>query len=585
MTDQKNLIIALVLSFVILMGFQFFYEIPRMEAEQARQAEIAAQQQPATGTDGAASSTPGVPAVGATAPVPGDLTIGTDLSRAQALKEAPRIAIETPTITGSLSLKGARIDDVVLRDYKETLSPGSQQIHLLEPTALRRPYYAEFGWVAAPDSGVNLPNKDTVWTSGGGSLTPETPVTLTWDNGEGLVFERTITVDEHYMFSVEQKVRNAGAEQVTLFPYGLLSRGGIPKTTGFYILHEGPIGVFDETLKEVDYDDLQEDGDVQPVSEQAGGWIGMTDKYWLAALVPNQEQTHRWNFKHALRNQVDRFQVDYLGDGISVPAGGESSVTNRLFAGAKVLDLLEGYETQYGVKNFDLAIDFGWFYFLTKPFFHVLTFLNGVLGNFGLAILALTVVIKLIFFPLANKSYRSMAKMKKLTPKLTEMREKYGDDKQRLNQEMMQLYKTEKVNPAAGCLPILIQIPVFFALYKVLFVSIEMRHAPFYGWIEDLSAPDPTSLFNLFGMIPWDPPQMLMIGAWPVLMGITMFLQQRLNPQPADPIQAKVFMFLPVMFTVLLASFAAGLVIYWTWNNLLSILQQWVIMKRMGVKA
>ena len=586
MTDQKNLIIALVLSFVILMGFQFFYEIPRMEAEKAKQAEIAAQQQPAVGADGTSvAPTPGTPAVGATAPIPGDLTIGTDLSRAQALEEAPRIAIETPTITGSLSLKGARIDDVVLRDYKETLSPNSPQIHLLEPTALRRPYYAEFGWVAAPDSGVNLPSKDTVWTSGGGSLTPETPVTLTWDNGEGLVFERTISVDEHYMFSVEQKVRNAGAEQVTLFPYGLLSRGGIPATTGFYILHEGPIGVFDETLKEVDYDDLQEDGDVQPVSEQPGGWIGITDKYWLAALLPNQEKSHRWNFKHAIRNQVDRFQVDYLGEGVAVPAGGETAVTNRLFAGAKVLDVLEGYETEYGVKNFDLAIDFGWFYFLTKPFFHVLTFLHGVLGNFGLAILALTVGVKLLFFPLANKSYRSMAKMKKLTPKLTEMREKYGDDKQRLNQEMMQLYKTEKVNPAAGCLPILVQIPVFFALYKVLFVSIEMRHAPFYGWINDLSAPDPTSLFNLFGLIPWDPPQMLMIGAWPVLMGITMFLQQRLNPQPADPVQAKVFMFLPVMFTVLLANFAAGLVIYWTWNNLLSILQQWVIMKRMGVKT
>ena len=301
--------------------------------------------------------------------------------------------------------------------------------------------------------------------------------------------------------------------------------------------------------------------------------------------MPNQEKSHRWNFKHAIRNQVDRFQVDYLGEGVAVPAGGETAVTNRLFAGAKVLDVLEGYETEYGVKNFDLAIDFGWFYFLTKPFFHVLTFLHGVLGNFGLAILALTVGVKLLFFPLANKSYRSMAKMKKLTPKLTEMREKYGDDKQRLNQEMMQLYKTEKVNPAAGCLPILVQIPVFFALYKVLFVSIEMRHAPFYGWINDLSAPDPTSLFNLFGLIPWDPPQMLMIGAWPVLMGITMFLQQRLNPQPADPVQAKVFMFLPVMFTVLLANFAAGLVIYWTWNNLLSILQQWVIMKRMGVKT
>ena len=284
------------------------------------------------------------------------------------------------------------------------------------------------------------------------------------------------------------------------------------------------------------------------------------------------------------RNQVDRFQVDYLGPAVQVAPGAAIETTNRLFAGAKEPNLLDKYEAEFGIANFDLAIDFGWFYFLTKPFLQLLTFLNGVLGNFGLGILALTVLIKLVFFPLANKSYRSMAKLKELTPKLQEMREKYGDDKQRMNQEMMEMYKREKVNPAAGCLPILVQIPVFFALYKVLFVSIEMRHAPFYGWINDLSAPDPTSIFNAFGLIPWDPPTMLMIGAWPCIMGVTMYLQQKLNPQPADPVQAKVFMFLPLVFTVLLAQFAAGLVIYWTWNNLLSILQQWVIMRRMGVK-
>jgi YidC/Oxa1 family membrane protein insertase len=587
MTDQKNLILALVISFAILMGFQFFYEMPRMEAEQAQMTELERQQ--GASAPGAAPSDAPRPEAGtsngAAPAVPGGLTIGVDLNREQALALAPRIPIRTPNMTGSLSLKGARIDDVVLTDYQTTLRPDSEPIHLLDPTGLRRPYYAEFGWVAAPDAAVALPNAETVWQAQGDTLSPESPVTLSWDNGEGLVFQRKISLNEEYLFTVEQTVRNTGGAEVTLYPYGLISRGGIPELTGFYILHEGPLGVFDGTLSEVDYEDLQEDGDVQPVSEGPGGWIGITDKYWLAALMPNQAETYSWNFKHTIRNQVSRFQVDYLGTAKTVPAGGELSIDNRLFAGAKVLDILDTYETEYGVANFDLAIDFGWFYFLTKPFLQVLTFFNGLLGNFGLAILALTVLIKLLFFPLANKSYTSMAKMKKLTPKLQEMREKYGDDKQRLNQEMMQLYKTEKVNPAAGCLPILVQIPVFFSLYKVLFVSIEMRQAPFYGWIQDLSAPDPTSLFNIFGLIPWDPPQMLMIGAWPVLMGVTMFLQQRLNPQPTDPVQAKVFMFLPLLFTVLLANFAAGLVIYWTWNNLLSILQQWVIMKRMGVKA
>jgi len=586
MTDQKNVIIAIVLSLLILAGFQVFYEMPRMEAERARQAAMqqdAAQQAAGGGT---VSDAPSPDAGALPAPAEdGSLTIGTDLTREEALALSPRITIETPTVTGSIALKGARLDDLVLRDYRVDLDQTSERIHLLEPTGLRRPYYAEFGWVTGSGADMAVPTAETVWQTDADRLTPDNPVTLTWDNGQGLVFERTISIDQDYMFSVDQRVRNGTDQPVALYPYGLISRGGVPPTTGFYILHEGPLGVFDSTLTEVDYDDLQEDGDQKPESVEPGGWIGITDKYWLTALVPAQDETHGFNFKHAIRKQTDRFQVDYLGAAVEVPAGGEAVDTNHFFAGAKKLDVLDRYEEEYGVANFDLAIDFGWFYFLTKPFLQVLTFLNGVLGNFGLAILALTVVIKLVFFPLANKSYRSMAKLKELTPKMQELREKHGDDKQRLNQEMMEMYKREKVNPAAGCLPILIQIPVFFALYKVLFVSIEMRHAPFYGWIEDLSAPDPTSIFNLFGLIPWDPPSMLMIGAWPCIMGVTMFLQQKLNPQPADPVQAKVFMFLPLMFTVLLAQFAAGLVIYWTWNNLLSILQQWVIMKRMGVKA
>lgn len=584
MSDQKNMILAIALSVVILIGFQFlaaeFGLTPTAPSQQA--VEQGADPTPGFGGDTQRDSTAPVPPGGTGSTAVPAIVPGGQADRAAALEATPRIKVRTPTIDGSISLVGARIDDVVLDDYQVTLDPESGPIHLLEPTNYVRPYYAEFGWVTAPGTDIELPGPQTRWETDATELTPSSPVTLTWTSPQGLTFTRTISVDDGYMFTIADTVANGGDVARDLFPYGLISRGGLPQTTGFYILHEGPLGVFNETLKEVDYEDLQEDGAEEATS--LGGWIGITDKYWLAALVPDQKAEWSYKFRHSIRNQDDRFQVDYLGAAMTVPAGGEITETSHFFAGAKRLDLLDRYEEQFDVPSFDLAIDFGWFYFLTKPFFIVLTWLNGILGNFGLAILALTVVIKIIFFPLANKSYKSMAKMKELTPKLHEMREKYGDDRQRLNEEMMALYKREKVNPAAGCLPILIQIPVFFSLYKVLFVSIEMRHAPFYGWIRDLSAPDPTTLFNLFGLIPWGPPDFLMIGAWPVLMGLTMYLQQRLNPQPADPVQAKVFMFLPLLFTFLLANFAAGLVIYWTWNNLLSILQQWVIMRRMGVK-
>ncbi|MDF1794123.1 MAG: membrane protein insertase YidC [Thalassobaculaceae bacterium] len=586
MSDQKNMIIAIALSVVILIGFQFlaaeFGWTPTSPSQQA--VEQGADPTPGVGGDADRSTAPVPPgdsAASGQAAAPA-ITASGETDRGVALAATPRIEINTPTIDGSISLVGARIDDVVLDDYLVTLDPASGPIHLLEPTNYVRPYYAEFGWVAAPGATVELPGPKTQWESDATELTAGSPVTLRWTSSQGLTFKRTIGVDDGYLFTITDTVTNGSDSAQELFPYGLISRGGLPKTTGFYILHEGPLGVFDETLKEVDYTDLQEDGPQE--AQSVGGWIGITDKYWLAALVPDQKTQWSYKFRHSIRNQADRFQVDYLGGATEIPSGGEITSTSHFFAGAKRLDLLDKYEEQIGVPSFDLAIDFGWFYFLTKPFFIGLTWLHGILGNFGLAILALTVGVKLLFFPLANKSYRSMAKMKELTPKLQEMREKYGDDRQRLNEEMMAMYKREKVNPAAGCLPIIVQIPVFFSLYKVLFVSIEMRHAPFYGWIHDLSAPDPTTIFNLLGLIPWDPPQMLMIGAWPVLMGLTMFLQQRLNPQPADPIQAKVFMFLPLLFTFLLSNFAAGLVIYWTWNNLLSILQQWVIMKRMGVK-
>ena len=408
---------------------------------------------------------------------------------------------------------------------------------------------------------------------------------MTWDNGNGLVFTRTIAINDDYILTFDDTIASSLDTALTVFPYGLVRRHGTPPTSGIYILHEGALGVFDETLSEEDYDDIKDaDGGVSKIDpEQPGGWIGFTDKYWLAAVLPDQDRNYSFAFK-SLNGPTDRYQVDFIDTaGMLLAAGGSVTSKSRLFAGAKKVTLLDHYADEFGIPNFDLAIDFGWFYFLTKPFFYAINWLNGILGNFGLATMAFTVLVKLVFFPLANKSYRSMGKMRLLAPKIQSLRERHGDDRMALNKEMMALYKAEQVNPAAGCLPVLLQIPVFFALYKVLFVTIEMRHAPFFGWITDLSAPDPTSIFNLFGMLPYSTeflPPFLQLGVWPILMGISMFLQMRLNPAPPDPIQAKVFQFMPLFFTFLLATFPAGLVIYWTWNNLLSMAQQWFIMKR-----
>jgi YidC/Oxa1 family membrane protein insertase len=582
MSEQKNLIIAIACSLVILLGFQFFYEFPKLEAERTRQAEIAAQQPV---TSAGSSTVPSIPSTGSAPQAPGtnlaQTTVDPSVERAQILADTPRITIDTPNVKGSIALRGGHVDDIVLKRYRETLDDDSDQIHLLQPIGAPKSYYAEFGWVG--DDSITLPNANTLWQSNGGSLSPSSPVTLFWDNGAGQRFEMTYKIDDDYMITVDQKMINTSGQAATVYPYGFLSRGGTPDILGFYILHEGPLGVFNETLNEVDYDTLQEDGKVE--AESVGGWIGITDKFWLAALIPAQQDSYKYRFSHRIANQDDRYQVDYLGGEMTAAGnGGVVGTSTKLFAGAKEVEVLDSYAESEAIEKFDLAIDFGWFYFLTKPFFYFLNYINNLVGNFGIAILVFTVVVKAILFPLANKSYKSMAKMRELTPKLQQLRERYGDDKQKLNQEMMGIYKKEKVNPASGCLPIIVQIPIFFALYKVLFVSIEMRHAPFYGWINDLSVPDPTTLFNLFGLIPWSPPEFMMIGLWPILMGLTMFIQQRLNPQPTDPVQAKVFMFLPLFFTFLLANFAAGLVIYWTWNNILSILQQRLIMWRMGVK-
>jgi YidC/Oxa1 family membrane protein insertase len=573
MNDQKNMILAIALSVAILFGFQFLFPPAEQPVQQEAQSTAQGVNAPQVGSEASSDNSfaPQIPG-GAV-----DVVKKAASTRLEKLDASARIKIEAPHLQGSISVQGGRIDDLTLTEYREELAEDSPYITLLNPKGLDTAYYAEFGW-SAPN--VNIPKADTVWATDSQTLKAGGSVNLTWDNGEGLLFTRKISLDNDYLFSVEDSVTNSGTATVDLYPYGLISRSGTPKTSGFYILHEGLLGVFDGVLEEVDYSDLQESGS-KKIDTVKGGWIGITDKYWLAALVPDQGANVNNRFSHYRSENIDKYQADYLGPKLSAQAGQTVTFKSNLFAGAKELNLLTKYEEELGVPEFDLAIDFGWFFFITKPFFLAISWLYSHLGNFGLAILALTVVIKAAFYPLASTSYRSMAKMKTLSPKIKELQKKFGDDKQRLNQEMMALYKREKANPASGCLPILIQIPVFFSLYKVLFVSIEMRHAPFYGWIQDLSAPDPTSIFNLFGVIPWDPPQFLMIGIWPLLMGISMFLQQKLNPQPADPVQAKMMMFLPLVFTFMLASFPAGLVIYWVWNNVLSITQQWMITKRM----
>ena len=572
------MILAIVLSIAIILGFYYFFELPRMRAQQAAlEAQRAHQteQQAQTGQAGAPGATaPATPGAGV-APAAAAPT------RAQALAASPRVRIDSARVTGSIALTGARIDDLVLDDYKLTTDPKSPKIELLNPAAGKDAYYAEFGWLA-PDASVKVPGPDTLWQASSTTLTPDQPVTLSWDNGAGLRFERTIALDHNFMFTVTQRVVNQGSAPVTLYPYGRILRAGTPHTAGYYILHEGLIGVLGGTLHEIKYKDLVKDGSVK--QDSTGGWLGITDKYWLVALAPDQKQTVNAEFIYGQTQGLPHYQADFRGGAANIAPGAAAENSSRLFAGAKEVKLLERYRDELGLPLFERAVDFGLLWFLTQPIFWVLDQIYRFIGNFGVAILLLTVMVKLLFLPLANKSYRSMSQMKKLGPKIQQLKERYGDDRQKLNQEMMELYKREKVNPVSGCLPVVIQIPVFFALYKVLFVTIEMRHAPFFGWIHDLSSPDPTSVFNLFGLIPWDPPAMLAIGAWPLIMGVTMFLQQKLNPTPPDPVQAKMFMALPVVFTFMLAKFPAGLVIYWAWNNLLSIAQQRFIMWRMGVK-
>ena len=594
MGDNKNFFLAIALSMIVLVGWQFLVGIPNVKEQQARQQKLAEQnktgqtttgkQTPAAGPQSPVAG-PQTPSsnIGAPSPSAPAKTTDDSMSRGAAIKAAKRVQIKTPTLYGSLSLTGARIDDLRLTGYRESVEKTSPDIILLSPSGGPKAYYIEHGWTSQPGAKIKLPGSDTVWTAAAGAeLTPKTPVTLSWDNGEGLTFKRTFTIDDGCMFSVRQEVTNSSTEDAVLFPYALISRHGMPKTQSFYILHEGLIGYLEDDLEEVKYEKIKEE--ISKTYSTKGGWIGITDKYWATAVIPNQASAYKARFSENSTVPADVFQVDYLLGAVTVPAGGKAEVKGHAFAGAKKVSFVDGYQDKLKISNFELLIDWGWFHFITKPLFFVLEYFFKLLGNFGVAILVVTIIIKLIFFPLANKSYVSMSKMKKLQPEINRLKERYKDDRVKQQQAQMELFKKEKVNPMSGCLPMLIQIPVFFALYKVLFVTIEMRHAPFFGWIQDLAAPDPTNLFNLFGLIPWDPPQILALGIWPIIMGVTMFVQMKLNPAPADPVQQKIFTWMPIIFTFMLASFPAGLVIYWAWNNVLSTLQQGTIMKRQGVK-
>jgi YidC/Oxa1 family membrane protein insertase len=596
--DKKNLIITILLSALIMIGWQYFYEMPRMKQQQAIQQQQAAQQaeQQKQATQSAPSA---APSAGVTAPTK---------TREEALALSPRATIDTPRIKGSIALKGGRLDDLVLKDYTETVDPKSPQVVLLSPSGGPEAHFAEAGFTSA-DSNVKLPSYDTLWQSDGGTLSADHPVVLTWDNGAGLTFKRTFSVDPNYMFTVAQSVENKGSSPVSVVPYSRVVEFGLPKDYAALAIREGLIAVLDGSLQgggvfsnPWDYKSIHKhatdnpgDAGIYKVDSQ-GGWIGITSKYWLvAAIIPNDTKVSARAFYDP---KLDSFQGDFTGQPQTVAPGASATFSNQIFAGAKEIHVLADYRDRLGIPLLDRAIDFGLFWFVAKPLFIVLDAIYGVLkhlgpiGNFGVAILCLTVLVRACLFPLANKSYASMNKMKTLQPKMAEMKEKYGDDKQRMNTEMMALYKREKVNPAAGCLPILVQFPVFLALYKVLSVTIEMRHAQFFGWIHDLSAPDPTSILNLFGLLPWSPADFIhvpliggivafiSIGIWPLVMGFTMWAQMRMNPTPPDPVQARMFALMPFIFTFMLAHNTVGLVIYWAWNNTLSIAQQRYILRK-----
>ena len=570
--DQKRLLLAIAISLGIMLLFTTVQEryFPH-PAPASAPSQTQAQQ--AAGTPQTAAEA-GAPGAAQTAPAPG-----------------PRLDINSPKISGSIGLTGAVLDDVVLKDYHETIAPDSPLVRLMDRRGGTKPSYAQFGWT--PVGNIKVPTDSTLWTASAPQLTPQTPVTLSWDNGAGLTFQLLLSVDDNYMFTVRQNVVNNSGAAVKLFPWSRVVRDYKPTEQTSYILFDGPLGVFNNTLKQISYNSVKSDGQNAPGGQaftetSPGGWIGITDKYWLTALAPDQSANLTGSMSYGTVTDGDgsAYQTSFITAApLTIATGATGSLQSHLFTGAKVVKILDAYQTQYGIPNLYKAVDFGHLYIITKPIFFCLDWLNSLLGNFGLAIIVFTVGIKLLFFPLASYSYRSMGKMKLVAPKVKAIREQYKDDPTKQQQATMALYKAEKINPASGCLPMLVQIPVFFSLYKVIFITIEMRQAPFFGWIHDLSAPDPTNLFNLFGLIPFDPTLLspaLHLGALPIIMGVTMFLQQRLNPAPPDPVQARMFQFMPIIFTFVLARSPAGLVLYWAWNNLLSVGQQWLIMRQAG---
>lgn len=587
MENNRNIILAIVLSMIVLFGWQFFVAGPQMERSQ-QQAQVAADQQAAAD---AALATPATP--GQAAATPAATGTATYATREEAVAASQRVSIETDDLSGSINLTGARIDDLRLKQYRETTADDSPIITLLTPAGVPNAYFAEEGWVPVAGNTIAVPNAQTVWAVEGdnATLTAETPVTLVWDNGAGLIFRRTISVDEHYLFTVNQTIENQTQGDVALYPYARVIRHNTPHVANFFIQHEGPHGVLgSNNLISKKYTDLQKD--VQATYENTTGWLGFSDKYWATAVLPPAGTALNARFSWANSAGYDDYQTSYVETTpVVIAAGATAERESYLFAGAKEEAVISALQTEYGFDRFDLLIDWGWLWFITKPMYLLLTFLNGIIGNFGVAVLAVTVIVKAIFFPLASRSYASMAAMRRVQPEMKSIQERLKDDRPAQQQAMMELYKKEKINPLSGCWPILIQIPVFFALYTVIFISLDMRHAPFFGWIQDLAAPDPTNIFTLFGLIPWDPTAVPLIGSflhlgvWPVIMGITMWVQMKLNPPPPDPTQAMIFNWMPVIFTFMLGTFPAGLVIYWAWNNTLSVTQQWFIMKRHGAEV
>ena len=557
--DTKNVLMAIVLSTLVLVFWATFFEPPPVERQIVEDQVVKKEESSSPSIEKDKSSK--------------------KITRNEAIDYASRIKIENNNIKGSISLQGAIIDDIIFKNYNISLD-SDEKVIFLNPKSTSKGYYIETGWASNSNEKLKLPLDNTIWkVKGNNLLAPNRPVVIEWDNNEGLIFTKKIELDDKFLFRITQSVKNTTDKSYEFFPYAQITRNYKPDVIPIYILHEGFIGMFDEELKEEDYKDIE---DEKITTNSSKGWLGITDKYWLTAIVPEKGK----EFKSEFLTTDGKYKANFI---IKRPEvlGSNSSITNEIsaFVAAKEVAVIDNYAEKMGIEKFDLAIDWGWFYFITKPLFFVIEYFFKLTGNFGVAIIILTALVRLAFFPLANYSFRSMAKMKILQPEMVRLKELHKDDKVKLQQDMMALYKREKVNPVSGCLPVLIQIPFFFAVYKMLYVTIEMRQQPFFGWIQDLSARDPTSIFNLFGLIPWDPPTFLMIGVWPILMGLTMYLQQKLNPTPPDPMQAKIFMFLPIFLTIILAPFPSGLVVYWTISNVLTIAQQWVIIRGTKVKT